>query len=434
MTTDNWQQFKELFQAVLELPNEERPAYLDRVCTERSSRAELEALLLCYENPPDGTDEPIATKTEKSNGAELAQNDPLVESFMDHYQIIEKAGHTGPAAKYLAVRLNDPVLTPVVIMIVKTTTSAAEFLLSFKKERLALMNLRHPNIASFLDTGITRDGLPYLVTEYVEGLPVNEYCDSNKLTTHSRIELFMHVCDAVQCAHQRFIAHSGINPKSVLATKDGSPKLLDLGIVDLLNEELRAQSGLAAALKQRDLEYVSLEQIRGEPATAVDDVYSLGVLLYRLLTGHSPYRINDGKQDELVPPIFEAIKPSKVLGQVVEQADPDGKKITITPQVLSGRRNEPIANVRKLLAGDLDSILLKAISRDSSERYTSVEQFSGDLRCYLEGRPVSSRKNTFLYRAGMFIRRYKFAMIAAACLTTAVVVALTIMVEGLLRR
>jgi serine/threonine protein kinase len=435
MTTDNWQQFKEIFQAALELPREERPAYLDRVCTQRSSRAELEALLLCYEHPPDGIDEPIAAKeTETSNGAEPAQNDPLVESFMDHYQIIEKVGDTGPAAKYLAVRLNGAGLTQVVIMIVKTTTSATEFLLSFKKERLALMNLRHPNIASFLDTGITRDGLPYLAMEYIEGLPASEYCDSNKLNTHSRIKLFMHVCGAVQYAHQRFIAHGGINSKSVLATKDGTAKLLGLGIVDLLNQELRAQGGLTAALKQRDLEYVSLEQIRGEPATAVDDVYSLGVLLYQLLTGHSPYRINDGKQDELVPPIFEAIKPSKVLGQVVEQADRDGKKTTITPDVLTRCRNEPIASVRRLLAGDLDSILLKAISRDSSKRYTSVEQFSGDLRCYLEGRPVSSRENTFLYRASKFVRRYKFATIAAACLTTAVIVALTIMVEGLLRR
>ena len=435
MTTDNWQQFKELFQAALELPTEARPAYLDRVCTEPSSRAELEALLLCYEHPPDGIDEPIAAKeTEKSNRAETAQNDPLIESFMDHYQIVEKVGHTGPAAEYLAVRLNDPGLTPVVIMIVKTTTRAAEFLLSFKKERLALMNLRHPNIASFLDAGITRDGLPYLAMEYIEGLPVNEYCDSNRLNTHSRIKLFMEVCGAVQCAHQHFIAHSGINPKSVLATKNGSPKLVDLGIVDLLNQELRVQGGLTAALKQRDLEYVSLEQIRGEPATTVDDVYSLGVLLYQLLTGHSPYRINDGKQDELVPPIFEAIKPSKVLGKVVEQAGRDGQKITITPHVLTSCRNEPIASVRRLLTGDLDSILLKAISRDSSKRYTSVEQFSGDLRCYLEGRPVSSRKNTFLYRSSKFIRMYKFAMIAAACLTTAVLVALTIIFEGLLRR
>ena len=294
-----------------------------------------------------------------------------------------------------------------VITIVQTNSTATDFLRSFKKERLTLMNLRHPNIVSFLDTGTTRDGLPYLVTEHVEGVPIDEFCDSNRLNTHARIKLFLDICDAVQYSHRHFIAHSGINARSILATKNGIPKLLDPGIVDLLNQELRAQEGLAAVLKHTDLEYLSLEQIRGEPTTTSDDVYSLGVLLYHVLTGHCPYRVSDGKEDELVPAIFEAIKPSKVLDQVVEQAGRDGKKAPITPQLLMSQRDEPLTNTRKFLMGDLDSIVLKAIPRDPQKRYTSVEQFAEDLRRYLEGRPVSARKNTFLYRASKFIRRRK---------------------------
>jgi eukaryotic-like serine/threonine-protein kinase len=403
MTTDNWQQFKDVFQAALELPPEKRSAYLYGVCPEPSSRAELEALLLCYQEEPDGSKEGTANP----NTAQSAHADPLVESFMDHYQIVEKVGQRGPATQYLALRLHDPGLKQVVITIIQTNTSAVDFLLSFKKERLTLLNLRHPNIVPLLDTGTTRDGLPYLVTEHADGVPVDEYCDSNKLNTHARIKLFLDICDAVQYSHRHLIAHAGINSKSILATKDGIPKLLDLGIVDLLNQELRAQGGLTAALKHRDLEYVSLEQIRGEPITTSDDVYSLGVLLYHLLTGHSPYRMNDGMEDELVPAIFEAIKPSKVLDQVVEQPAPYGKRAPITPQLLMSQRNEPIATMRRILAGDLDSIVLKAIPRDTSKRYTSVEQLSGDLRRYLEGRPVSARKNTFFYRASKLIRRRK---------------------------
>ncbi len=403
MTTDNWQQFKELFQKALELPVEERSAYLDRVCTEPSSRAELEVLLLCYQGVPDVHSKPA----ENLNTPQCTSAGPAIESFMDHYQIVERVGHKGPATQYLALRLNDPHLKKVVISIVQASTSAAEFLRSFKRERLILMNLRHPNIASFLDTGITRDGLAYLVAEHIEGLPVDEYCDTNKLNTHARIKLFLDACDAVQHAHQRFISHACISAKNILITKSGTSKLLDVAIAALLKQESRAQTGLAIDMKRSELEYISPEQTRGELITTSDDVYSLGVLLYQLLTGHRPYRMKVGKEDELLPAIFEATKPSKVLDQIAEETAPDGKKITINPQHVSLCRHEDIRAVRKCLAGDLDSIVLKAIQKDPTRRYTSVEQFSGDIRSCLEGRPVSARKNTFLYRAGKFMRRRK---------------------------
>ncbi len=403
MTTDNWQQFKELFQKALELPIEERSAYLDRVCTEPSSRAELETLLLCYQDVPDGLERP----GENLNTAQDASAGPAIESFMDHYQIVERVGHKGPATQYLAHRLNDPLLKKVVITIVQASTSAAEFLRSFKRERLILMNLRHPNIASFLDTGITRDGLAYLVAEYIEGLPIDVYCDTNKLNTHARIKLILYVCDAVQFAHQRLIAHASISAKNILIGNSGDPKLLDLAIAALLNQESRAQTGLGIATKRSDLEYISPEQSRGELISTSDDVYSLGVLLYQLLTGHSPYRMKDGNKDDLLPAIFEAIRPSKAVDQIEEETAPNGKTITINQQYVSSCRGQEIRAVRRCLAGDLDCIVLKAVQKDSSKRYASVEQLSGDLRCYLTGRAVSARKSTFLYRAGKVMRRHR---------------------------
>ncbi|MGH9529747.1 MAG: serine/threonine protein kinase [Terriglobales bacterium] len=404
--TDNWDQFKELFQSALELPQEQRAAYLDRVCGESSSRAELEALLVCYQDAPDGRQKSV----ENLNISQTPHSDPLVESFMDHYQIIEKVSQKGPATQYLALRLNDPNLKQVIVTVLKTTTSAAEFLRSFKRERLILMNLRHPNIAAFFDTGITRDGLAYLAAEHIDGIPIDEYCDAGKLNTHGRINLFMDACGAVQYAHHRFIAHVGINAKNILITKSGIPKMLDLGIAALLNQEFRAQTGLAVAMKRSELEYISPEQIRGELNNTSDDVYSLGVLLYQLLTGHSPYWMKDGTKDDFLPAIFEATKPSKVLDQIVEETAPDGKKITINAHYVSSCRSEEIRAIRRRLSGDLDSIVLKAIQKDSSKRYATVEQFTRDIRLYLEGKPVSARENTFLYRAGKFFTGRKISV------------------------
>ncbi len=403
MTTDNWQQFKELFQEALKRPVEERSAYLDRVCTEPSARAELEALLLCYQDVPDGQKKPAENRTTTQN-----QNaDPLVESFMDHYQLIEKVGQKGPATQYLALRLNDPNLKQVLITLVQTSTSAADFFRSFKRERIILMSLRHPNIASFFDTGITRDGLAYLVAEHVDGIPVDDYCNTNKLNTRARIELFLDACDAVQYSHQRFIAHGCISAKNVVTTKSGTPKLMDVAIAALLNQESRAQAGPPVAMQRSELEYISPGQGRGELITTSDDVYSLGVLLYQLLTGHSPYRMKDGEKDDVLPAIYEATRPSKAIDQTAEESTPNGKNITINSQYVSSCRGEEIRALRRCLAGDLDCIVLKAIQKDSSKRYTSVEQLSGDLRCFLSHRPVSVRKSTFLYRTGKFMRRHR---------------------------
>jgi serine/threonine protein kinase len=441
MTTDNWQQFKEVFQTALELPVEERSAYLGRVCADASFRKEVESLLDCYsgkeDEPEDRSgvasvsdliDEP-GVKEENSVGT--SQADSLAETLSGHYQIACKIGGTGPRGVYRAILIDAPNQN-VAIRLLKVSASSRAYIRWFNQDRLILMKLRHAHLANLLDTGLDREGEPYLVSEYVEGMPIAEYCDSKKLNTRARIALFLQVCGAIQYAHQHLIAHGSLDYQSVLVSGNGTPKVINLGISNLLNREFSPQATSSA--KPEVLEYLSPERIRGEPITTRDDVYSLGIVLYQLLTGHSPYRIKGDSIDEILPDLFEAVRPSGAIRQISEDVRPDGSKITINPHHLSSCRNERAATVRRGLAGDLDNIVLKAIQRDAAKRYSTVEQFCGDIRRYLERRPVSVTKNTLAYRARKFTARHKGGTIVAVIGMTALIASLLPMVGSLLLR
>lgn len=441
MATDNWQQFKDVFQTALDLPVEERSAYLDRVCVDASFRREVESLLDCYTGKEDepGDRSEVASVSDlidepsvkKANTDGTSPADSLAETFMDRYQIGCKIGGSGPGGVYRAIWIDSPDQS-VAIRPLKAGADNGAYLRWFNRDRLILMKLRHANIASFLDTGLDRDGEPYLVSEYVEGVPITEYCDSKKLNTISRIELFLQVCGAIQYAHQHLIAHGTLDLGSVLVSGDSATKVLNLGIANLLHPEFSPQA--TGSAKPEVLEYLSSERIRGEPITTHDDVYSLGILLYQLLTGHSPYRIKGDSADEILPDLFEAVRPSKAISQISEDVRPDGSKITITPHHLSRCRNERAARISRRLAGDLDSIVLKAIQRDAAKRYSTVEQFCGDVRRYLERRPVSVTKKTLAYRARMFTARHKGGTIVAVIGMSALMASLIPMVGTLFLR
>ena len=429
MTTDNWQQFKEVFQSALELPPDQRPAYLDRVCTDPSLKAELESLLFCYQGPQNASGERPGDERRAESKSPDASRDPLVETFIDHYQIIAKVGDEGSQSVYYAVRIDGSELKQIVVKLAKTNAGLPIHL--GKKQKLSLMGIQHPNIARFLDAGVNKDGRCYFVTDYFEGVPIDQYCDSNKLATRARIVLFLKVCQTVQYGHEHFVAHGSLTARHIIVDKNGTPKVLDLGMSGLLDgEQVHSADDFQMSANAAILEYASPGQIRGEPIVAADDVYSLGVLFYQLLTSESPYRVKGGGKDELVPAIFEAIRPSKVLGHIGEQTGPDGRKIAQTSRFLDDRRNETTRTVRKLLAGDLDSIVLKAIQKDPSKRYRSIEQFEADIQRYLEDRPVSSRKMTFFYRADKFIKRHKAAAIAIGFLLTALGAACILLLDS----
>jgi eukaryotic-like serine/threonine-protein kinase len=431
MPADNWQHFKEIFQAALDLPPNERPAYLKSVCTEPRMRVELESLLFCYQGGTGPSVISLAeelTATPKTGGA---QPDPLIESFLDRYQIIAAIERKESEIAYRALRLHAPNSKHVTIRMGVASCSPAEFLRWFNGVRTRLSSLQHPNIAVLEDGGVTKEGCPYLVVEDVQGIQIDEYCDNHRLSTCQRIDLFLKVCHGLQYAHEHLVGHGCLDPQSILVTREGIPKVLDLGTADAFERELPLSDASGKTMAM--LEYASPDQIRGLPAAAGDDVFALGVLLYRLLSGHSPYRLNDEGKDEMLPAIFEAVKPSQALLHNTEEITADGTRIKINLGAIEAHRKEATKAVRRLLAGDLDSIVLKAIQKDSWKRYSSVEQLSGDIQRYLEGQPVSSRTSTFSYRSGKLLRRHKTAVIVVSSLLLLFIVVFTLLLETVLR-
>src|SRR5262249_39431430 len=261
----------------------------------------------------------------------------------------------------------------------------------------------HPNIARLLDGGATDDGRPYFVMEHIEGLPIDEYCRQRRLSVDDRLRLFRQVCAAVHYAHQNLVIHRDLKPSNIVVTEDGAPKLLDFGIAKLLQPDLAQSFDTLSGLTPMTPAYASPEQVRGEKLTTASDAYSLGVVLYDLLTGRSPYRLKSSTFGELMRAVVdeEAEGPSTAIAGADDE--PSAAPITI----------EPPDKLRRHLAGDIDSIALMALRKEPQARYGSVEQFSEDIRRYLEGLPTLARRGTVGYRTLKYIRRNKVPVAAA---------------------
>ena len=330
---------------------------------------------------------------------------------------------------YLAVRSDDAYQKRVAIKILKRGMDTEAIVRRFRNERQILASLEHPYIAGLLDGGTTGEGLPYFAMEYVEGQTIVEYCEARQLDTTARLQLFTKICAAVQYAHQNLIIHRDIKPQNVLVAGDGTPKLLDFGIAKLLNPELGGQTlaPTAAGPQLMTPEYASPEQVRGLAVTTATDVYSLGVLLYELLTGRRPYRIASRTPAEIERVVChsEPVRPSTAVTKIEEvAADPDAPTEAVTAvsaTVVEPPRTGDTGRLRKRLAGDLDNIVLKALSKEPSRRYASVDQFSEDVRRHLEGLPVIARPHTLRYRAAKFVRRNRGAVAAALLIALALV-------------
>src|SRR5262245_8204323 len=333
------------------------------------------------------------------------------------YKLIREIARGGMGAVYLAARADEEYRKQVAIKIVKRGMDTEAIVRRFRKERQILAGLDHPNIARLLDGGTTEDGLPYFVLEYVEGLPLDTYCDTHKLSIAERLQLFRTVCSAVQHAHERGVIHRDLKPANVLVTGSGVPKLLDFGIARVLNPELSPAVLQTTGSHPLTPAYASPEQVRGEEITPASDIYSLGVLLYELLTGHRPYRLRSHTAQELERVICEQEpeKPSTIVSCIEEvlMAD-DSREVAITPASVSNARAEQPDTLRRRLVGDLDNIVLMALRKESDRRYSSVEKFSDDIRRYLERLPVIAHKDTLTYRTGKFVGRNKASVITAA--------------------
>ncbi|MGH7451917.1 MAG: serine/threonine protein kinase, partial [bacterium] len=333
------------------------------------------------------------------------------------YRLVEEIGKGGMGRVFLAERADGEYEQRVALKLINKSEEDEELLPRFYQERQALAMLAHPNIARLLDGGVTDDGQPYLVMEYIEGVPLDVYCDQHQCDTQTRVRLFREALAGVQHAHQHFLVHRDLKPGNILVTAEGVPKLLDFGVVKWLQASGPTPKLTAPGTQPMTLEYASPEQVKGEAVTTVSDVYTLGVLLYELLTGHSPYRKTTNKSYDLQKAICEQEPetPSAAINRIEPVLAPDQQTTkTLTPEVVSATREGSPQKLRRRLAGDLDSIVLKALRKEPQHRYGSAEQFSEDLRRYLEGQPVSAREATFTYRAAKFVRLHKFGVGAAA--------------------
>jgi len=349
------------------------------------------------------------------------QQELLHDQDIGPYRLIRQLGQGGMGAVYLAERVDAEYQKQVAIKLIKRGMDSQFILRRFRNERQILASLDHPNIARLLDGGTTRDGRPFFVMEYIDGKPIGQYCDDRILSTAQRIQLFRTVCSAVHYAHQNLVIHRDIKPGNILITADGTPKLLDFGIAKLLNPEGAGDTidATAAAIRLMTPEYASPEQVKGELVTTATDVYSLGVVLYELLTGHRPYRLTSHAPQEIARVIcgVEPERPSTAVSRTETIPTADGtESISLTPEEVSKTREGLPEKLRRRLRGDLDNIVLMAMRKEPARRYASVAQLSNDLERHLEGRPVSARPDTFWYRTGKFVRRNKLAVIAAAAI------------------
>jgi eukaryotic-like serine/threonine-protein kinase len=405
MEPERWRHIEELFHSALDCGPARRAAFLDSACAgDASLRQEIESLLSSYEK---GSFTETPAFAEGIKLLEESEECSVAGQNIGPYRVIRKIGQGGMGAVYLAARADEAFQKEVAIKLIKRGQDTEDVIRRFRSERQILASLEHPNITRLLDGGTTEDALPYFVMEYIQGEPIDNYCDSHKLNTTERLRLFQSVCVAVHFAHQNLVIHRDIKPGNILVTAEGVPRLLDFGIAKLLAAEPSFADRTITLARRMTPQSASPEQVRGGNITTASDVYSLGVLLYKLLTGHSPYRLAGRSSDEIERAICEEDpeKPSAVI---------DHAEGALTPQSVSETREGAPDKLRRKLRGDLDNIMLMALRKEPQRRYASVLQFSEDVRRHLQGLPVLARRDTPGYRAAKFVGRHKTGVAAAA--------------------
>jgi len=408
---DRHEQVGEILIEVLERRPEERGIFLQSACAgDLALRREVETLLKSHEGAGNVLEVPVPP------GMSLSEDIGMEGRLVGPYRLMREIGRGGMAVVYLAVRADETFDKKVAVKLVKRGTDTEEVVRRFENERRILAGLDHPNIARILDGGTSDEGLPYFVMEYVDGLPLLEYCDSHRLSVNERLRLFVSICSAVAFAHQNLVVHRDLKPSNILVDPAGAPRLLDFGIAKLLSASEFATKTLTS-LRPMTPWYCSPEQIRGETVNTASDVYSLGVLLYELLTGRMPYRITSRAAHDVERAVCEE-EPERPSVAVARRGDEiqtaDGELLPVMPESVSASREGDPKKLRRRLAGDLDTIALRALQKEPRRRYGSVEQLSDDISRHLSGLPIRARKDTVLYRGGKFIRRHAFGAAAVA--------------------
>lgn len=428
----NWDRLHDLFSRALELPPEQRNDFIAGECRYQPELAqEVLSLLAC----DVGTGASPLTNamnrilSDASHERRLAR----IGRTIGAYRISALIGHGGVGTVYLGERADDRYSAKVAIKVVDSAALHPDLGLRFRAERQILASLDHGNIARLIDAGETENARPYLVMEYVEGKAFDVYCDEQQLSLDERLELFLQLCAAVQYAHQHLIIHRDLKPANVLVTSDGVPKLLDFGIAKLLAPSDALPVIALTRVNDRLLtpKYASPEQILGQPVTTATDVYSLGTLLYELLTGLHPFGLAPAPSQfdlERLIASSDALTPSAGLQLLIDGAA--GERHENLTRIAAARQLNP-QRLAQRLAGDLDAICLRALNKEPQHRYRSVEQLAADVRRHLSNRPVTARQRTWLYCAERFLRRHTLGVAAvAACIGIVIAFAIATSVQA----
>jgi serine/threonine protein kinase/tetratricopeptide (TPR) repeat protein len=385
----NLETIEGIFHAALELPPDQVAAFLEQRCGgDADLRRQVEVLLESHRRADHFIEKPLVQPQDVALEP-TTDGDPLIGQTVGQYRILQRLGGGGMGVVYLAQRADQQYQKRVAIKLIKRGMDTDSVLRHFHTERQILATFDHPNIAHLLDGGATEDGRPYFVMEYVEGVPVDAYCEAQKLSITQRLQLFRQICGAVTYAHRHAVIHRDLKPSNILVDSDGVPKLLDFGIAKVLQPGEYPESILTMmGLRMMTPDYASPEQVRGEALTTASDVYSLGVVLYKLLTGSQPYDLPRTSVD---------------ISRAITETEPRRPSAAVGNEARWGRG----------LRGDLDNIVLMALRKEPERRYQSVERFSDDIRRHLERLPVLARQDTFGYRTMKFVQRNKAATAAA---------------------
>jgi serine/threonine protein kinase/tetratricopeptide (TPR) repeat protein len=402
MSQARWQRIQELFEQASAVGAAERAAWLQERCGD--DVALRDDVLGMLDSGAGGSALFDERMDRAIAGAWSGVDDVQPGRLIGRYRVLRTLGRGGMGAVYLAERADEQFKQQVAVKLIGGMVAGGALARRFRSERQILANLNHPNIARLLDGGASDDGVPYLAMEFIDGTRIDHYCEQHNLNVRQRLHLFQQVCAAVQYAHQHLVVHRDIKPSNILVTAEGSPKLLDFGIAKLLDAERTGELDELTRLHERlwTPGYASPEQMRGERIGTVSDVYSLGVLLYHLLTGSQPYPLPGRTPEEFI--------------HMVATVDPT------RPSSLVGKTSRPLA---RTLAGDLDNIVLRAMHREAQRRYPSAAALAEDVQRYLDDRPVHARPDAWSYRIGKFSRR-NAASLAATSLVVVSIAALVV--------
>ena len=404
MTPEELSHIRRIYEQALAMSGSAREAHLRQECQdEEQIRAEIDRLLEAHKNIPSWLERPVLGSAPPF----ATENSPSLEGRnLSGYTLIREIGRGGMGSVYLAERSDETFGRQAAIKLILPPAGSAGIIARFQQERKILASLDHPNIAKLLDAGATEEGWPYFVMEYVVGRPIDRWCDEKKLNIRQRIELFRGVIEAVHYAHQHLVVHRDLKPGNILVTNDGVVKLLDFGIAKVLSDAEAGEAPQTLTIAgMMTPEYASPEQVNGAAITTLSDVYSLGVVLYELLTGHRPYRLLSAAVHEMARVIAEVepARPSDVVTRSERGSASD--RIEITPEKVSATREGDPNRLRKRLIGDLDAIVMMTLRKEPQRRYGSVESFSEDLRRHLEQRPILAREAGAWERLMLFWER-----------------------------